>query len=149
MKGEYTGWAGHLERLTTQIAGGTAPDVMQVNWNWLVLFSRDGRGFYDLESLGDTIDLAQFDAEARAIGTVRGRLNALPVTMTARVFYFNATTFAKAGLAVPTHVGRAVRGRPDLSRAPRRRTTTRSRSISSTWWRCAEAGSCSERARRS
>jgi oligogalacturonide transport system substrate-binding protein len=101
VKAEYTGWVGHLERLTTQIAGGTAPDVMQVNWNWLVLFSRDGRGFYDLNSLARTIDLPQFDAEARAIGTVNGRLNALPVTMTARVFYFNETTFKKAGLPVP------------------------------------------------
>jgi oligogalacturonide transport system substrate-binding protein len=101
VKGEYTGWVGHLERLTTQIAGGTAPDVMQVNWNWLVLFSRDGRGFYDLSSLEGAIDLAQFDAEARSTGTVHGKLNALPVTMTARVFYFNATTFAKAGLPVP------------------------------------------------
>ena len=36
------------------------------------------------------------------MGTVRGHLNALPVTMTARVFYFNATTFAKAGLPVPS-----------------------------------------------
>ena len=102
VKGEYTGWVGHLERLTTQIAGGTAPDVMQVNWNWLVLFSRDGRGFYDLNELRDDIALAQFDADAREIGTVRGRLNALPVTMTARVFYFNATTFAKAGIPVPS-----------------------------------------------
>jgi oligogalacturonide transport system substrate-binding protein len=102
VKGEYTGWVGHLERLTTQIAGGTAPDVMQVNWNWLVLFSRDGRGFYDLNSLRDKIDLSQFDADARDIGTVHGRLNALPVTMTARVFYFNATTFAKAGIPVPS-----------------------------------------------
>jgi oligogalacturonide transport system substrate-binding protein len=102
VKGEYTGWTGHLERLTTQIAGGTAPDVMQVNWNWLVLFSRDGRGFYDLDSLSEAIDLAQFDPEARATGTVHRRLNALPVTMTARVFYFNATTFAKAGIPVPS-----------------------------------------------
>ena len=102
VKGEYTGWVGHLERLTTQIAGGTAPDVMQVNWNWLVLFSRDGRGFYDLNSLGKTLDLSQFDADARAIGTVHGHLDALPVTMTARVFYFNATTFAKAGIPVPS-----------------------------------------------
>ena len=101
VKGEYTGWAGHLERLTTQIAGGTAPDVMQVNWNWLVLFSRDGRGFYDLNTLADTVDLSQFDADARGTGTVKGRLNALPVAMTARVFYFNVATFAKAGLRVP------------------------------------------------
>jgi oligogalacturonide transport system substrate-binding protein len=101
VKGEYTGWVGHLERLTTQIAGGTAPDVMQVNWPWLVLFSRDGRGFYDLNTLAGTVDLSQFDAHARDTGTVKGRLNALPLAMTARVFYFNETTFAKAGLRVP------------------------------------------------
>jgi oligogalacturonide transport system substrate-binding protein len=74
---------------------------MQVNWNWLVLFSRDGRGFYDLNTLASTLDLSQFDADSRGTGTVKGRLNALPVAMTARVFYFNETTFAKAGLRVP------------------------------------------------
>lgn len=98
---EYTGWIGHLERLTTQIAGGTAPDLMQINWNWLVLFSRDGGGFRDLETLRDTIDLGQFDPAALDMGRVAGRLNALPAGMAARLFYFNATTYAKAGLAVP------------------------------------------------
>ncbi len=98
---EYTGWIGHLERLTTQIAGGTAPDLMQINWNWLVLFARDGRGFHDLESLAGTLDLRQFDARALDMGRVGGRLNALPAGMAARLFYFNATTYAKAGLRVP------------------------------------------------
>ncbi len=101
VKTEYTGWAGYLERLTTQIAGETAPDVMQINWNWLVLFSRHGDGFYDLEQLSGSIDLTQFDVEAKAMGRVRGRLNALPTSMAARLFYFNATTFEKAGLPVP------------------------------------------------
>lgn len=98
---EYTGWTGHLERLTTQIAGGTAPDVMQVNWNWLVLFSHDGRGFHDLRLLADVVDLDAFDTEAVAMGTVRGHVNALPTSMAARLFYYNATTFARAGLAPP------------------------------------------------
>jgi oligogalacturonide transport system substrate-binding protein len=101
VKPEYTGWNGHLERLTTQLAGGTAPDLMQINWAWLVLFSRDGRGFHDLERLDDVIDLEQFDGGALRFGRVHGRLNAIPTAMAARVFYFNATTFAKAGLAVP------------------------------------------------
>lgn len=101
VKGEYTGWAGHLERLTTQIAGRTAPDVMQINWNWLVLFSRDGHGFEDLRALADRVDLAQFDADALATCTMAGRVNALPVAMTARLFYFNVATFAKARLALP------------------------------------------------
>jgi oligogalacturonide transport system substrate-binding protein len=98
---EYTGWTGHLERLTTQIAGGTAPDVMQINWNWLVLFSGDGTGFYDLHELAEVVDIEAFDAETRAMGTVHGRLNALPTSLAARLFYFNATTFAQAGLTPP------------------------------------------------
>ena len=94
---------------------------MQVNWNWLVLFSRDGRGFYDLNTRWRTPSiLAQFDAEARATGTVHGHLNALPVTMTARVFYFNATTFAKAGLPVPSSWDELFAAGPDFPRAARR-----------------------------
>ncbi len=102
VKAEYTGWAGHLERLTTQIAGETAPDVMQINWNWLVLFSRTGEGFYDLNKLSRDIELDQFDADSLAMGSVRGHLNAIPASMAARLFYFNATTFEKAGLKIPS-----------------------------------------------
>lgn len=101
IKAEYTGWAGHLERLTTQIAGDTAPDVSQINWNWLVLFSRNGEGFYDLNKLTREIDLTQFDADSLGMGTVNGRLNAIPISMAARLFYFNATTYEKAGLRLP------------------------------------------------
>ncbi|MFV3076385.1 ABC transporter substrate-binding protein [Niveispirillum fermenti] len=101
VRAEYTGWVGHLERLTTQIAGGTAPDIMMVNWNWLKLFSRDGQGFYDLNRVADIIDLKQFDADAIAMSSVHGHLNGLPPNMTARLFWFNETTFARAGLPVP------------------------------------------------
>lgn len=101
VKTEYTGWAGHLERLTTQIAGGTAPDLMQINWNWLPLFSSHGDGFRDLRTHADVIDLDAFDAEAVAMGEVHGRLNALPTSMAARLLYFNVTTFEKAGLTIP------------------------------------------------
>lgn len=103
VKTEYTGWIGYLERMTTQIAGGTAPDLMQINWNWLVLFSRDGTGFYDLEACRDQIDLDSFDASSLDMGRVHGRLNALPAGMAARLFYFNETTYARAGLPVPSN----------------------------------------------
>lgn len=98
---EYTGWTGHLERLTTQIAGGTAPDVMQINWNWLVLFTGAGTGFADLTTLADVIDLDAFDEEALAMGRVDGQLKALPTSMAARLLYFNASTFERAGIPVP------------------------------------------------
>lgn len=67
VKAEYTGWDGHLSRLTTQIAGGTEPDVMQTNWNWLPIFSKNGEGFYDLNTLKDEIDLSQFRCQRAAV----------------------------------------------------------------------------------
>jgi oligogalacturonide transport system substrate-binding protein len=32
VKAEYMGFNGYLERLTAQVAGGSEPDVMQINW---------------------------------------------------------------------------------------------------------------------
>ena len=74
VKAEYTGWDGHLSRLTTQIAGGTEPDVMQTNWNWLPIFSKNGDGFYDLNTLKDEIDLSQYDYVVDCVDTVTAKL---------------------------------------------------------------------------
>ena len=35
---EYGAWDGWTEKCATQLNGGTAPDLMQVNWNWLYQF---------------------------------------------------------------------------------------------------------------
>ncbi|MCG6399698.1 ABC transporter substrate-binding protein [Vibrio fluvialis] len=79
VKGEYTGWDGHLSRLTTQIAGNTEPDVMQTNWNWLPIFSRDGGGFYDMNQNKDALQVAQFPQQAINMTTVDGKINAPPL----------------------------------------------------------------------
>lgn len=99
---EYTGYDGHLERLTTQLAGGTEPDLMQVNWPWLPLFSPDGTGLADLNDYADIIDLSQWSDELLATGTRNGHLNGLPVSITGRLLFVNAGTFEAAGVEVPT-----------------------------------------------
>ncbi|WP_058913763.1 ABC transporter substrate-binding protein [Entomohabitans teleogrylli] len=101
VKAEYTGWDGHLSRLTTQIAGGTEPDLMQTNWNWLPIFSKTGNGFYDLNQLGEVLDLSQFDPKELQSTTVDGKLNGIPISVTARVFYYNNETWKKAGIDYP------------------------------------------------
>lgn len=101
VKSEYTGWDGHLSRLTTQIAGGTEPDVMQTNWNWLPIFSKTGTGFYDLNTVKGELDLTQFDPKELQTTTVDGKLNGIPISVTARVFYFNDETWKKAGVEYP------------------------------------------------
>ncbi|WP_420065681.1 ABC transporter substrate-binding protein [Pectobacterium colocasium] len=101
VKAEYTGWDGHLSRLTTQIAGNTEPDVMQTNWNWLPIFSKNGDGFYDLNKVKDVLDLTQFADKELQNTTVNGKLNGIPISVTARVFYFNTESWKKAGLEYP------------------------------------------------
>jgi len=101
IKAEYMGFAGYLERLTTQIAGGSEPDVMQINWAWLAMFSRKGKGFTDLAAYRPLLGLDQFNPADVAMGEVAGKLNALPVSYSARVLLWNAAAFERAGLAVP------------------------------------------------
>ncbi len=101
IKAEYMGFQGYLERLTTQVAGGSEPDVMQINWAWLAMFSKRGTGFADLAPLLSPGTLGHFTADDLATGTVQGRLNALPVSYSARVFLWNRGSFERLGLPLP------------------------------------------------
>ncbi|MBS1156893.1 MAG: hypothetical protein H6R07_2817 [Proteobacteria bacterium] len=100
IKGEYSGWPGYVEKLTTQMAGGNEPDIMQINWAWISQFSKDGNGFYDMKK-GGSIKLDDFTGEAWKTGMVNGKLNAVPISYTARVYLWNKTMWDKAGLPLP------------------------------------------------
>ncbi len=102
IKAEYMGFNGYLERLTTQVAGGSEPDVMQINWAWLAMFSKRGTGVTDLDAYKSLLSLDQFSANDISMGRVAGKLNALPVSYTARLLLWNQSTFQRAGLALPT-----------------------------------------------
>lgn len=101
IKAEYMGFQGYLERLTTQVAGGAEPDVMQINWAWLAMFSKRGTGFTDLAPLLSPTTRTHFSADDLATGTVQGRLNALPVSYSARVFLWNQGTFDRLQAPLP------------------------------------------------
>jgi len=101
VKAEYMGFNGYLERLTTQIAGRSEPDVMQINWAWLAMFSKRGNGFTDLNAHTKELALDQFTEDDLAYGRVAGKLNALPSSFSARVFLWNQTAFQRAGVALP------------------------------------------------
>lgn len=101
VKAEYMGWDGYLERLSTQIGSQSEPDVMQIDWAWLAMFSKDGNGFYNMYTLRDSMNLSEFEQQWLDSGSVQGKLNALPVSFTALVIAYNKQTWAKAGLPYP------------------------------------------------
>jgi len=101
IKAEYMGFNGYLERLTTQIAGGSEPDIMQINWAWLAMFSKRGNGFADLNRHANVLALDQFRADDLAAGMVGGKLNALPTAYSARVMLWNEAAFQRARVPLP------------------------------------------------
>lgn len=97
----YGAWSGWEDSMATMFATNTAPDVNQINWNWLDSYSADGSAFLDLNQVSDVLDLSQYSQEALGQCTVAGELQAIPVSMTGRIFYWNKTTFDKAGIDIP------------------------------------------------
>ena len=102
IKAEYMGFQGYLERLSTQIAGGSEPDIMQINWAWITQFSKSGEGFYDLNKQKSLLTLNQFSEADIKTGISNGKLNALPVSFTARVMLWNKAAWDRVGLPMPT-----------------------------------------------
>ena len=99
---EYGAWTGWEEKQSLNIIGGNAADVMQVNWNWIESYSGNGTNFANLEDYADVLDLTQFPESSLEVCKADGKLMAVPVAMTGRVFYWNQTTFDEVGVAIPT-----------------------------------------------
>lgn len=102
VKAEYSGWDGTVEKMTTQIAGGTEPDLMQMNYDWYTSFSPTGDGLYNLNDLKDIISLDDYDKKLLESGTIDGKLNGIPFGENTFVIALNKTTFDKFGAEIPS-----------------------------------------------
>lgn len=97
----YGTWSGWEDSMATMFATKTAPDVNQINWNWITSYSKDGKAFMDLKKVSNILDLSQYSDGALSQCIVADKLQAVPVSMTGRIFYWNKSTFDKAGIALP------------------------------------------------
>ena len=94
----FAAWSGWEEKMAAAFIAGNAQDVCQVNWNWLYNYSADGSKFVDLNTVSNFLDLTQFDQAALDACTVANAQQCVPVSMTGRIFFWNMTTFNKAGI---------------------------------------------------
>ena len=94
----FAAWSGWEDTMSTKFAGGVAEDVCQINWNWLYNYSKNGQTFIDLNSTTEFLDLSQWDDAQLAACNVANSQQCVPISMTGRIFYWNMTTFNKAGI---------------------------------------------------
>ena len=114
---------------TTQMAGGTEADIMQVNWPWLPLFSaRMATGSPTSTSSPTPSTSRQWSEADLAAGTDRtASCNGLSVSTTGRVLFFNKTQFDKAGLPIPKTWDELIAAAPVFKEKLGKPTTIRSR----------------------
>ncbi|WP_105614713.1 ABC transporter substrate-binding protein [Vallitalea okinawensis] len=98
IKAEYSGWDGYYQKLTTQLAGGTAPDIMQIDQPWIYEFSKDKDMFVDMNTM-DTINTDTFDQKfIEDFCMINDQVVGLPTGINGSIMIQNNDALNKAGI---------------------------------------------------
>jgi multiple sugar transport system substrate-binding protein len=101
--GESAGWGTYWERVTTQVAGGNAADIIQIADPWLTEYAERGVLLPLDDYLGNGLDIADFGEAQIDAGRVGGKLYAVSLGTNSTALIVNTTAFEEAGLASPHH----------------------------------------------
>ena len=96
--GEPGVWASYWDKLSTQVAGNNAPDIIQMDEQYIRDYTRKGI-LADLSKL--PIDTSKFAKGLVATGTVTGKVTALCAGVNALSIVANPALFTKAGVSLP------------------------------------------------
>jgi multiple sugar transport system substrate-binding protein len=100
VKIEVVQWDNLEQQLTTDIAGGTAPDIAMIGTRWLVDFVKNDIA-EPLDSYVTPEFKGRFIESFMGPSTINGKLYALPVAASARAMYYNKDLLTKAGINGP------------------------------------------------
>ncbi len=99
IKPEYGGWDGYYQKLTTQLAGGTAPDIIQIDQPWIYELSQNQEMFLDLNTVSEYIDFTSFDENfLESYCTIDGKLLGLPTGVNGVVALENVEKLKEADI---------------------------------------------------
>jgi multiple sugar transport system substrate-binding protein len=98
IKGEPGEWASYWDKLSTQVAGNSAPDIVQMDEQYIRDYSKKGI-LADLSKL--PIDTSKFSKGLVATGTIDGKVTALCAGVNALSIVANPALFTKAGVDLP------------------------------------------------
>jgi oligogalacturonide transport system substrate-binding protein len=100
IEGEYGAFGSFYQKLLTQLNGGTAPDVFQVDFKWVNdLLSQNKNWFVNMNGLADRIDMSGIDMKfARDWAAVGDFLIGLPMGVNGIGLTYNKELVNKAGI---------------------------------------------------
>lgn len=99
--GEFLAWNDYWPKLATQTAGGNAPDIIQMDYRYIVEYAKRG-GIAPLdEFVGNALQLADFDQDQLDGGKVDGKLYGISLGANSVALMINTVDFEKAGVDLP------------------------------------------------
>ena len=104
IESEFTDWSTYWDKLATQAAGGELPDVIQMDYSYILQYANSGQlasldGYID-SGVIDTTNIAESVIES---GSVDGTFYAFSLGSTAPMMIYDAQTLEQAGIEVPFH----------------------------------------------
>lgn len=99
IEGEYGAFSNYYQKLLTQLAGKTAPDVITVDYKWVSDLMNQGAPFVNMNTLTDAIDQSGFDLTfANIYGGKDDYLIGLPVGLNGMGYLYNTRFLEKYGV---------------------------------------------------
>ena len=99
IEGEYMGANGYPEKMKTQLAAGTAPDIIQSDAQWTDDLKRMGDFFIDLNKYKKVLDTSGFDKKfLKGFCMNKNKLTSLPTGINNLTLIFNAAVLDKVGI---------------------------------------------------
>ncbi len=98
-----SGWDGYFDKLSTQTASGSMPDIVQMDYLYLTTYAKNN-SLTDLQPYIDngTIDVSNIDANLLQTGSVNGKMAALVLSTSLLNVGYNPEVLAEAGVKEPT-----------------------------------------------
>jgi len=99
--GEFLAWNDYWPKLATQVAGGNAPDVIQMDYRYIVEYA-DRQAIAPLdEFVGKALQIGDFDQDQVDGGKVNGKLYGVSLGSNSVAMMVNKAAFEKAGVDLP------------------------------------------------
>lgn len=94
-------WGDYWQKLATQAAGGSLPDVIQMDYRFIFEYARRGQ-LAELDLfIGNGLDLADFDKNQLESGKVDGKLYGISMGANSMATVYNKTKLDELGVTMP------------------------------------------------
>ena len=97
------GWDGYFEKLSTQAASGSMPDIVQMDYLYISTYAKNN-SLADLSEYVDSgvIDTSTIDKNIMKTGDSNSKTVGIPLSTTALAVTYNPTVIEQAGAEVPS-----------------------------------------------